>query len=69
LRREFKDSLKQHLYYLKKFGPIDHANARQFDSVWGLKSHLRGKIDYAGMIEPDYGERLKDQFERIDWPT
>lgn len=69
LRREFKDSLRQHLYYLKKFGPIEHATNRHFDSIWGLKSHIRGKIDFAHMIEPSFGERLRVQFEEIFWPV
>ena len=69
LRREFKDSLRQHLYYLKKFGPIEHANARQFDSVWGMKCHIRGLIDYAKMVEREYASNLLKKFNELEWPV
>jgi RNA-directed DNA polymerase len=69
LRREFKDSLRQHLHYLEKFGPIEHANARNFDSVWGMKCHIRGLIDYANMVEPEYAGSLKKRFNELDWPV
>lgn len=69
LRREFKDSLRQHLHYLKKFGPIEHANARNFDSLWGMKCHIRGHIDYANMVEPEYASTLLKKFNELDWPV
>lgn len=69
LRREFKDNLRQHLHYLEKFGPIEHAERRDFDSVWGMKCHIRGLIDYAKMIELPYAEALLKRFKALDWPV
>lgn len=68
LRREFKDFLRQHIYYLKKFGPAEHAKDRDFHSIWGMKSHLRGLIDFAHMIEPEYAKALLTRFENVNWP-
>ena len=68
LQRETKDRIRQHLYFLKKYGPIEHALARGFDSVWGLQSHLRGLIDYAKAIEPEYAAKRLREFREIDWP-
>lgn len=68
LRREFKDNLRLHLYYLTKFGPTGHAKVRQFETIWGMKAHLRGLIDFANMIEPNYAKEMLGQFEKIDWP-
>jgi RNA-directed DNA polymerase len=68
LQKEFKDRIRQHLYFLKKVGPVDHVLARGFDSIWGFKSHLRGMIDYAKMIEPQYAEKMLEEFNSIDWP-
>lgn len=68
LQKEFKDRIRQHLYYLKKFGPTNHVLSRGFDSVWGFKSHLRGMIDYASHIEPRYGQGLVSKFDEISWP-
>lgn len=69
LRREFKDTLRQHFYYLERFGPVEHANARNFDTVWGMKCHIRGLIDYANMIEPKYAYELLQRYNKLDWPV
>jgi len=69
LQKSYKDRIKQHLYYLKKVGPADHVLARGFDSIWGFKAHLRGMIDYANMIEPDYAKDRLDEFNEINWPV
>ena len=69
LQKEFKDRLRQHLYYLEKLGPVEHFNRRSFDSVWGMKCHVRGLIDYANMIEPEYSVLCLKKFEEIDWPV
>ena len=68
LRREFKDKLRHHLYYLERFGPIEHARVRNFHTLWGMKCHLRGLIDYANMVEPQYAKALLKRFEDLDWP-
>ena len=69
LQKGYKDRIKQHLYYIKKNGPVDHVLARGFDSVWGFKAHLRGMIDYANMIEPNYAKDRLDDFNSINWPV
>ncbi len=69
LQKEYKDRIKQHLYYLKKVGPVNHILVREFDSVWGFKAHLRGMIDYANMIEPSYAKDRLDEFNAISWPV
>ncbi|PCJ61606.1 MAG: RNA-directed DNA polymerase [Rhodospirillaceae bacterium] len=68
LRREFKDNLRLHIHYLEKFGPTEHAKAREFDTIWGMKAHLRGLIDFAKMIEPDYATKLLQRFKNVNWP-
>lgn len=68
LRKEFKDNLRQHMYFLEKRGPAEHAKARNFHTLWGMKCHLRGLIDFAKMVEPDYSKVLLDRFVKLDWP-
>lgn len=68
LRREYKDNLKQHLHYLKKFGPSQHMIKREFDTLWGMKSHIKGLIDHANSIEPLYAREMLLKFNEIDWP-
>ena len=69
LQKQYKDRIRQHLFYLQKVGPVNHILARGFDSVWGFKAHLRGMIDYANMIEPKYAKDRLDEFDAIDWPA
>ena len=61
-------NIKQHLYYLNKFGPIEHAKARNFDTVWGMRRHIRGLIDFATMVDRPYGTDILRRFEGICWP-
>lgn len=68
LRREFKDNLRLHLHYLEKYGPAEHAQAREFDTIWGMKAHLRGLIDFANMVEPAYAKEILERFSQVDWP-
>ncbi len=68
LPREFRSLLRQHLYYLEKFKPVAHARARNFDTVSGMRRHIRGLIDFAGMVDSAYASALLDRFNKIEWP-
>lgn len=68
LRREFKDNLRHHIHYLEKFGPLEHAKARNFHTIWGMKCHIRGLIDYANMVDSSYSGSILKRFEMLDWP-
>ena len=68
LRREFNDNLRQHIHYLGRFGPLEHAKARDFHTIWGMKCHIRGLIDYANMVDPKYATALLKRFDQLDWP-
>ena len=70
LTREFRSNIKQHLYFCKKagWGPAKHARNRNFASVIGFKNHLFGLISYAMQIDPDFGRKMRQDFEGIAWP-
>lgn len=67
LTLDFRDRIRQHLYYLKKFGPEAHQRERRFDTVSGLYRHVRGLIDFAKSIDEDYAARVRKEFEAINW--
>ena len=69
LSREFRDKLRQHIYYIEKFGPTEHMRRRDFDTILGMKSHIRGLIDFANMVDPTYARSMLDRFNSIDWPV
>lgn len=70
LTREFRASLRQHLYYLShpNVGPVLHARRRGFSSVTGLKNHLFGLAGYAAQIEPTYGQKIISELKKVQWP-
>ena len=68
LTREFRSDLRQHFYYLEKFGPVEHARARQFDTVFGMYNHIRGLVDFARMVDRAYGDALFERLQAVDWP-
>ena len=67
LTRAFRDNLRQHLYYLEKYGIDNHLSARDFDSAGGLYRHLRGLIDYARMVDAPLAERYLKRLEGLPW--
>lgn len=69
LSREFRDRLRQHIYYIEKVGPIEHMRRRNFDTILGMKSHIRGLIDFAKMVDPKYARSVLDRFNNVDWPV
>ena len=69
LTKEFKSRIRMHLYYLTHgdIGPIGHAENRGFESIIGLRAHVRGLIAHAELVEPEYGRVRLEEFNRIVW--
>lgn len=69
LAKEYKNMLRQHLYYLSSpvHGPSKHADERNI-SVSTLYHHVRGKIAWAERIEPGFGYACLAEFKSINWP-
>lgn len=69
LSKEYKDQLRQHLYYLcsEEHGPSKHGEARKL-SVSTLFHHVRGKIAWAEKVEPEFGAFCLAKFDSISWP-
>jgi RNA-directed DNA polymerase len=67
LSRAFRDRLRQHFFYLEKFGIQRHMEARSFDSAGGLYRHLRGMIDYANMVDQPYAAALLERLNALPW--
>ena len=68
LTKDFRDKVRLHLYYSKKFGPQEHANGREFETVIGLKNHLLGLISYATSVDEIWAKARLEEFYEIDWP-
>jgi RNA-directed DNA polymerase len=69
LPKEFRSRLRQHLYFLQKLGPFEHAKSRGFESVGGMYRHIRGLIDFAKMVEPTLADDMRAKFDRVNWIT
>lgn len=68
LSREFRNTLRQHIHFLEKFGPVEHARARDFDTVFGMYNHIRGLIDFAKMVDKPYASAMLVRFNAVNWP-
>lgn len=67
LSREFRDQLRQHLFYLAKLGPEAHRAKRGFDTISGLYRHVRGLIDFANSIDETYAAGMRTKFDAVAW--
>lgn len=68
LARKFKNKLEKHAYFLQKFGPFQHAEKAGFLSVFQLRHHVEGLLNYARSIEPVFASRIEKTIENVDWP-
>lgn len=71
LTRDFKASLRQHIYFLShpNFGPARHARAKGFASISGLKHHIFGLATFARQIEAAYGKECLRLLRKVEWPV
>ena len=67
--KEFKSRIRMHLYYLNhpNIGPVRHAENRGFDSIIGLRAHVRGLTAHAQLVEPEYAGARLEEFNNIAW--
>lgn len=69
LSRQFRSNLRQHLYYLRRYGPVEHMKHRQFETLLGMRRHIRGHIDFAFMVDEIFAQRMLVQFNAVEWPV
>lgn len=69
LSRRFRDTLRMHIYHMKKHGVQVHADRRGFDSLSGLYRHVKGLLDHAKSIDQLYWSKMSTAFEEIVWPN
>jgi RNA-directed DNA polymerase len=68
LSKAFKANLRQHIFYLEKYGIENHVQKREFDSIGGLYRHLLGLINFANMVDPTYADAIRAKFDALPWP-
>lgn len=70
LTREFRNNLRQHIYYLRnsQIGPAEHARKRGFTSLLGLRHHIEGLISYAAHIDPMLAKKYRLDLKSVEWP-
>lgn len=70
LTREFRANLRRHVHYLLRddVGPVQHARARGFTSVLGLRNHIEGLVSFARQIDGCYADKCARQLAAVRWP-
>jgi hypothetical protein len=62
-RRDY-DALRALLYNCTRHGPA----SQNREARTNFREHLEGRIAYFAMINPQRGRKLRELFDRIDWP-
>jgi RNA-directed DNA polymerase len=65
VRRAEFDQLKATLHNAAAHGP----GSQNHDRLTDFKAHLRGRISWVESLNPERGQRLRELFAEIDWPT
>jgi RNA-directed DNA polymerase len=68
LPRDYKDEIRQELFYLEKHGLESHCSRTGHKNHFSYLLRLAGRIRYAISIEPVIGKRFMDKFKCI-FPT
>lgn len=67
--KHFKRSLKQEIYFCKKFGVLTHLKNIGATRFINYREHLYGKAYYIHMIEANEGEVFLQKLDEIEWPS
>ena len=69
LSKEFKSKIRMHLFYLSKpDGVLIHSEKRGFKSILGMRNHIEGLINYARMVDVEYGIKMMTKLNSIRFP-
>lgn len=65
--REVRSRIREHLYYAGKYGIPQHCEKKGFRSVIGFRNHLYGLLMHVYSINPEQGEKFKNEFNQLPW--
>lgn len=63
LMPEYKRRLEVHVRGVSKFGLVEHAQHRSFDSVLSMINHVDGGLAFAASVEPGFAGRLRESWD------
>lgn len=64
--RTIKREIWTHLYFAKKYGPLNHLAQRRIKKG-AFRDWLLGNILFIKSVEPEVAQRMRAQFDAIDW--
>jgi RNA-directed DNA polymerase len=70
--KAFRKKVQQHIYYAKKYGPLDHMKKWEEKegrrkNHYGFQDWLHGNIAYIYSIQPNLGNELLKEYNKINW--
>lgn len=69
IKKEFKQNLRQHIYYCKRFGVYEHLKYIGEEGRFFYKEYLYGHAYFIKMVEPKCGEMFIRELDSINWNT
>lgn len=68
LSRTFKARLETQVHCLCIAGPTEHAKARGFRSVKGMRRHVEGLVAHAASVDEAFANRMRQRLATVQWP-
>jgi RNA-directed DNA polymerase len=65
--RKYIKKIKQELYFIKKFGVVNHIQKMEIENMY-YKEHLLGKINYLKNIDEEQYKKFIIEYDKIEWP-
>lgn len=65
LPRAYKDKIRQEIFYIKKYSLEGHCSRTRKGNRFSYIMHLAGKIRYAILVEPTFGNKMMSEFVNI----
>lgn len=60
---EYKRRVEVHVRGVAKFGLVEHARHRRFDSVLSMINHVDGCLAFAASVDPDFARSLRKRWD------
>ena len=68
VNKKYINSLKQEIYYCKKYGVHSHRERVKDESSF-YKEHIYGKVEFVKMVDKELGEKLFKELDSINWES
>lgn len=67
--KEITKTLRQEIYYMKKFGVQSHLERKNLQTKTNVKEHYFGLVRFILMVDNEMGKKLSYELKKINWDS